>query len=57
MVGNINDVFNSYGLQFHSNWTYPPAHISTDKNLAGRNTHSLKQCDLNLAIASFYSLI
>lgn len=56
VIGNINDLFNSYNFQFRLNWTSLPAHISTDINFVGRSTCSLKWCDLNLASASFYSL-
>lgn len=57
MIGNINDVFNSYSFQFHSNWTLLSVHISTDINFAGRNTGSFKLCDMNFVSGSFYSLI
>lgn len=50
--GNVNDVFNFYGFQFHSNLTQLPAHISTDINFAGRN-----KCSLNCVMWIWLLLI
>lgn len=50
--GNVNDAFNFYGFQFHSNLTQLPAHISTDINFSGRN-----KCSLNCVMWIWLLLI